>query len=146
MNTERINEIADLIEAGHEKLHFDMGTWGTSATARAPTAHLCGTAACIAGWTLARFGKTGRAKKLDHRRPLANYKDVLPCAASVLGLELLTIRRLFTPSLAADGVSMPEVTAEHAVRTLRHLAKTGKVDWVSAIRVGCSGNMHIRGD
>ena len=123
MNKERILEIADLIETGHERMVFDMGVFGDE--------HPCGTAACIAGWTVARFGESGRAKKIDHRRPLnALFFDG---ALSVLGLSFPEAQRLFAPNEERDGVSMAEVTAPHAVRTLRHLAKTGKVDWLATM-------------
>ena len=124
MNKERILEIADLIEAGHERMVFDMGVFGDE--------HPCGTAACIAGWTVARFGWNGRAMKIDHRRPVLNF-DVFDDALSVLGLSFPEAQRLFAPNEERDGVSMAEVTAPHAVRTLRHLAKTGKVDWCATM-------------
>ena len=120
MNKERIMEIADLIETGHERMVFDMGVFGDE--------HPCGTAACIAGWTVARFGENDDTKEIDHRRPVLNF-DVFDDALSVLGLSFPEARQLFAPNEERDGVSMTEVTASHAVRTLRHLAETGEVDW-----------------
>ena len=121
MNKERILEIADLIEAGHERMVFDMEVFGDE--------HPCGTAACIAGWTVARFGENDDAEEIDHRRPLGDGDDVFDGALSVLGLSFPEAQRLFAPNERRDGVSMSEITAEHAVRTLRHLAETGEVDW-----------------
>ena len=121
MNKERILEIADLIEAGHERMVFDMTEWGGE--------HPCGTAACIAGWTVARFGWNGRAMQIDHRRPLGGGRDVFDGAQCVFGLAYSEAQRLFAPNERRDGADMWEVTAEHAVRTLRHLAETGNVDW-----------------
>ena len=126
MNKERILEIADLIETGHERMVFDMTEWGEE--------HPCGTAACIAGWTVARFGWNGRAMKIDHRRPLGGGRDVFDGALSVLGLSFPEAPRLLAPNEGRDGVSMTEVTAPHAVRTLRHLAKTGEVDWRATMK------------
>lgn len=129
MNTERILELADLIEAGQPDLYFNMATWGEQARNFVATEHACGTAACIAGWTLARFGKSGRATKVDHRRPRDFDDSVSKAAAAVLGLNRSEAYDLFVPNSGLNGVDVYEVTADHAVRTLRHLAKTGEVDW-----------------
>lgn len=126
MNKERILEIADLIEAGHEGMVFDMSTYGHR--------HPCGTAACIAGWTVARFGKTGRAKNIDPRRPLADKYNVKIWAAKVLGLDADTRFSLFMPNTYKDRVRVFDITASHAVRTLRHLAETGEVDWFATMK------------
>ena len=134
METERILELADLIEAGQPNLHFNMSTWGEPAWRHTATEHLCGTAACIAGWTVARFGKSGRATKVDHRRPVEFHGPVSDTAATVLGLDVDVAEGLFMPCLLRDGVSIGEVTASHAVRTLRHLAETGEVDWRATMK------------
>ena len=122
MNKERILEIADLIEAGHEGMVFDMTTFGDE--------HPCGTAACIAGWAVVRFGENGGAPNVAWQ---IEGPDVFSGALSVLGLSFPEAQRLFTPNERRDGVDMWEVTASHAVRTLRHLAKTGKVDWCATM-------------
>jgi len=62
----------------------------------------------------------------DHGEALM---DVQECGAGVLGLDSTTAESLFTPTALQHGVSMYQVTADRAVRTLRHLAKTGEVDW-----------------
>ena len=132
MKTERILEIADLIEAGHDRMHFDMQTYGCS-VGPDDGYSICGTAACIAGWAVARFGKTGRATKVNHRRMLEDDGEALASAhenaAGVLGLGCVTAKSLFLPNSDEQGVDLHQVTEDHAVRTLRHLAKTGKVDW-----------------
>ena len=124
MNKERILEIADLIETGHERMVFDMEVFGDE--------HPCGTAACIAGWAVARFGENDDAEEIDHRRPLGDA--VFDGAQSVLGLSFPEAHQLFAPNERRDGVSMSDVTASHAVRTLRHLAETGEVDWRATMK------------
>ena len=124
MNKERILEIADLIEAGHKGMVFDMSTYGHR--------HPCGTAACIAGWTVARFDTTGQATRIDHRRPLV-ADNVLGWARDALGLEHERACDLFIPTGYEHGVGVFDITASHAVRALRHLAVTGEVDWFATM-------------
>ena len=120
MKTERILEIADLIEAGRDDMTFDMTTFGTADTE-------CGTAACIAGWAVARYGACGQQHDFDHERPLRAGVDEY--ARRGLCLTEEEARSLFLPNPRRDGLGLAEVTADHAVRTLRHLAATGEVDW-----------------
>lgn len=125
MKTDRILEIADLIEAGRDDMAFDMETYGTQN-------HDCGSAACIAGWANARYGKTGRASAFKPVRAAAlndPHDNPHGYAAETLGLSAPVASSLFVPNSCDEGVSIFAVTADHAVRTLRHLAATGEVDW-----------------
>ena len=113
MNVERINLLADVIEVEPEvkvslpRSGFDMRR----------EFHECGSPACIEGY----------ARKL-FRCPLG--EDLLP----VLGITPSQAIELFMPGnchasfLASPGNPL-WVTPQHAAAVLRHLARTGKVDW-----------------
>lgn len=108
MNVERINALADLIEkqpnSGHKDSDgFNMRYW----------THSCGTPSCIAGWAV-----------FLSEVPVETF-GVKRKAAEFLGIEGEKTDRLFLPS----DVDLDDVTSSHAAAVLRHLAKTGDVDW-----------------
>lgn len=109
MNTERIRELADVIEdQPHTSFNaangFYMDAWE----------HSCGTPSCIAGWAAHTFG-----------RQVATW-EMWDVAEGLLGLSEETSRRLFL----GDGTfSRGSVTPAHAAAVLRNLADNGVVDW-----------------
>ena len=82
----------------------------------------CGAVACIARWTVIRFGTPGR---LD-----AYYRgDVQGYATELLGINNRQALQLFTPKLQAHPC---DITPADAADTLRRFATTGEVDWETA--------------
>lgn len=136
VNAQNILKVADAIEK-HSIPHlgFNMAQFVCEA---APsiidhTGHGCGTVACIAGWTNV-IGKG----LTEHDTHLMSDESF---AADFLGIEFMrddygdTVSdQLFYarshPDYAEAGSFIwPQITADQAVRTLRHLAATGNVDW-----------------
>lgn len=129
MNTNRILKLADLIEAGDDKLGFNMETYGSASGAYEDrSGHNCGTVACIGGWAVAAFGAYGKGEDVSLSRVIHTY-DVPESARNLLGLEADTAARLFL----AGGISSSDVTPAVAARCLRNLAETGEVDWEKAM-------------
>lgn len=150
MNTERILELADMLDAHAEAvakleslspdMGFNMTTWGDKRRDDV-SGHTCGTAACIAGWAAAAFGYTGRAKKFNPKRAegLGDYgcynDGVIEVMGRVLGLTEDQARRLFVPDDVWDYgwllsyYEFVSITPSEAAVCLRNLAATGKVDW-----------------
>ncbi len=91
----------------------------------------CGSACCLGGWTTYLFGHErwldddGRIREtvLDPKTKLR--VDALDEARGLLGLTERQAGQLFEASPYSDGPP----TAKEAAATLRHLAKTGNVDW-----------------
>lgn len=108
MNTERILALADAIEAGRDDLGFNMRYYFAKDTAQDKSGHSCGTTACIAGW--AKFLESGSADWASRES-----------AAKWLDLDFVTSYKLTQEGFNADN--------KQAARTLRHLAKTGFVNW-----------------
>jgi hypothetical protein len=138
MNIERINKLADIIEAGQEAndFGFNMETWGSRGRRTIvdksdhESGHKCGTVACIAGWAVAAFGVSGRAKKFNGDRATDMNVNCMSSATKLLGLGVMLSEELFLAR--GQGVYLGTITPEHAVRTLRLLAETGEVDWKAA--------------
>ena len=116
IHRERICKVADAIE--NEENFFSMKTlWEREEG--------CGSPACIAGWTLALF--TSEANESGH----VNGIDM---ACAVLGLTSRQTDALFTPDTKtaffhAEEGSPRYISRDRAVRQLRQLAETGKVNW-----------------
>lgn len=109
MNKENILRVADAIEEGSLDLGFNMAYYEASAR-YAPdlSGRGCGTTACIGGWAaMLRDGNTYLASAVM----VANWFDI----------DLVTAILLTQTHL--------EATQAQAVRTLRHLAETGFVNW-----------------
>lgn len=119
MNKDKILELADFID----KLEhvpwiadngFNMGGY----------CHPCGTPSCIAGWASYIF--TGKAS-------LGNSNRV---ASEILDLPYEKAVDLFLPEeeVLGDGgyktLEIIDPTPQQAATVLRHLVKTGKVDWL----------------
>jgi hypothetical protein len=117
MNVENILRLADAIEkrsiAG---LGFNMMNW-IDTTLPDVAGHPCGTAACIAGW--AYILNTGRMQ--EH-----SDEPLWVTAQKLLGLDVEDADNLFEPG---NPDTWADITDQQAVRTLRHLAATGEVNW-----------------
>lgn len=83
----------------------------------------CGTVACVAGWTCVVLAD--RDTSCDQP-----WVDVRVDAQGLLDLSDVLANALFEP---ARGLRS-SVTDEHAVRCLRNLAITGKVNWEQAMK------------
>lgn len=129
MNRENIKKVRDVI-ASLPRGRFNMGDWVSNLDLTPKQlAHTCGTAACIAGWTLAVKSPGSRKRYWDS---VDNIEEV---AGRYLGLSLDEAKRLFIP----PGLSIWKYTQPHAVRVLDHLLATGEVDWKSTRRAKKAG-------
>jgi hypothetical protein len=135
MNKQRILELADLIEAGNSKLGFNMRDWISDTStdeALDLSGHDCGTTACIGGWAIARWGKSGRCKgtSVPRAQKIARYESPFDVAKVLLDLDQDTASDLMAPDYRLRGHGrLGDLTQARAVATLRHLAETGEVKW-----------------
>lgn len=138
MNISNILRVADAIEhATVPGLGFNMAVIYRGTHSGLPNlggGESCGTVACIAGWTLTIAG----TEPSDETAPPFSVITDMAKAAEELGLPFNAsgwnfsgvAAELFTPTGYQDSI----YTAEHAVRCLRNLAITGKVDWEAAMK------------
>lgn len=109
MNRERLLAVAAAIEKGEPEMQFNMDWFRYRKD--------CGTACCIAGWTIYLFGD------LQH----TPYDDIPLKAAEYLDLNAGESSQLFWAEWAttAQGelMSIGQVTAAQAVAHLRKLAQ-----------------------
>ena len=130
MNPERILAVADAIEKHTiPELGFNMGYFfGHDGELPDLSGHNCGTTACIGGY--ARTLMVGSVHKADQ----GSYELD---EGKWLDIDFTTVNQLFYASNhpAANksngtwATEFKSITPEQAVRTLRHLAATGTVDW-----------------
>lgn len=132
MNKKNILRVADAIEKGElvkRGIGFNMEAVISIATDRRKD-HVdsCGTVACIAGWAhCVRYPRRKLARLIADTEDYAHYESVAwESAVDFLGLSEETADDLFQPSGAGPWTY---ITPAQAVRVLRHLAETGKVDW-----------------
>lgn len=139
MNKRNILKVAKAIEDAAKKQEGLRGEIGFNMNVVA--AHdghgdhvdTCGTVACIAGWAYAiRYPSVTAArlvKVADGAAFLGLHMEhrVPSIAARFLGLSDDEALALFAPDSLL--ISYRDITPAHAVAVLRHLAKTGKVDW-----------------
>ena len=145
MDRKRITALADYIEQDDKALFYmedflqwldkddpdDMAAAATVAKLTedhgAPPAHFCGTAACIAGYTVlaVKAGALGAPIRPTWDPDRQQYIHFMSFNCTVLDIDGDTATTLFTPSC----VPLHTITRAEAVRTLRHLAETGVVDW-----------------
>lgn len=114
MNAENILKVAKAIEQHSiPDLGFNMGVVCGKARYDLPdlSGHNCGTVACVAGWTNKVFNTPASAA----------------AAGDILGLSDDVSELLFLP----EGWTENDIKPDQAVRTLRHLAETGEVDWTA---------------
>ena len=119
MNIENLKLLRDSIE---KSMAFDMTDWPiffSEYDVEFNNGHYCGSAACIGG----------------HAEALMIHNDDISGVATMsevrlwLDLSPIDANRLFFPNLYNCGVSISNITQEHAVRCLDHLIKTGEVNW-----------------
>lgn len=128
MNVEHINQVADAIEQHTIPwLGFNMSSYKANKYADRSN-HDCGTTACIAGW--ANAIRLGLTENTPDEYGWCRHTG----AALWLGLSENQADDLFYarnhPDYWENGyAAWDTISADQAVRTLRHLAKTGEVDW-----------------
>lgn len=114
MRTGRIYRLANFIEKLPPKL-FDMNS---GMTGKLPN-HTCGTAACIAGWAGHLWPEECHHSLTENGEELAwSYHKT----RRALGISKESAVTLFYDYPLS-------CSRQHAAAVLRHLAKTGKVDW-----------------
>lgn len=123
MNIENILAVADAIEA-ESIAKFNMDKW-------VDTSPSCGTVACIAGTCVLMTG--AQLKPADDMvdSQYANEQMSVPIGRDFLGITAAQAHDLFLP---LDYIRNGAITKEVAVRALRSLAITGKVDWKAALK------------
>lgn len=134
MKRDAIQRLIDALEADElrderdAKIRFNMGTWFGMTNEGGDHVqgeeHECGTAACLAGWTVILHKGIDRTTRSLKIGPYDFIEDV---AASILGLDSVTAARLFVPSVA--GWPLHRIKRKHGIRVLKRLLETGKVDW-----------------
>lgn len=132
MNKEMILKVADAIE--HDKLDgvvFNMAWFvrpfdeeHTPHSIRHRTTMTCGTACCMAGYTLVCNGAS-RKSSLG-----AFSTDEFMHAPKLLGLDYFTQgKKLFFGKGSMYENELDLMPAAYAAKTLRHLAETGNIVW-----------------
>ncbi len=151
MNIVAINALAGLLENIPSRFEqgFNMSSYlatqGDEAFDEDHTnvGHHCGTTACIAGWassflqrdgTLLNEARTHAQMALMHSDGIGHpsWNTHAGLAAGLLGLDSEEAERLFEPmntDFERDDIEWSEVSPRQAAKVLRHLAKTGEVDW-----------------
>lgn len=152
MNTTAITALATLLTNIPSK--YDTGfnmEWYSVETEANPevkenVGHQCGTVSCIAGWAaqFLNFDGTLRDTPRKESQMLEEFGIDIPVyapepivAAKLLGLDELDADILFEPmnnSLLFHDEDWDAVTPRQAAKVLRHLAKTGEVNWEVAFR------------
>ncbi len=125
MNKENILTVADAIE-NHDRtdgIGFHMGGFydegSIGGAARDYAGHKCGTAACIAGWTVHVLNPVWLSGGLS---------GLGEEAANLLGLSEDKADRLFWARGCSTGLN-GGITPSEAVCVMRNLVKTGEVSW-----------------
>lgn len=116
MDTEKLSQIADTIEQNNGPLIFDMGCYREE--------RVCGTAACIAGYTIAIFKPDEWKKDSDH----ILYNQT--AARKELELTDEEAEDLFLGDYPCT--FLVKITAREAVNTLRYAVMHKKIDWIRA--------------
>lgn len=125
MNKRRILALANAIESAklakrrRNPIGFNMAAFRPVNILPDRTVHKCRTACCLAGWAKLIWAPHSRRRVSD-------------TAEELLGLSRAQTTHLFVPYYNKP---LFLIKPEEAVRTLRYLAKTGKVDWIKANKV-----------
>lgn len=130
MNKERINELADRIDAvkpgdeiGFNMDNFISTPWrddeGTLITPKDFSGAECGTACCIAGWI-------ALGHEEERREKMQTFTEF---GSKHLGIGWEIGYALFHP----DEDAAWNATPQQAAKVLRILAATGRVDWETAL-------------
>ena len=134
MNVENILKVAALLDRVHllKPEGFTMTKFG-GGKSRAPQPEApreefenCGTVGCVAGWAVALYDP------FSSREIAPSVSDL---AQKLLGLDNTQTDDLFCmmyvdPDIWGEhALEHPAANAKRAAHVLRHLAKTGEVDW-----------------
>lgn len=122
VNAQNILKVADAIEQHTiADLGFNMVMWRQFARDDAPdmSGHNCGTTACVAGWACA---------VLLNDLEAVDALGMTEMGRDFFGLDHDQSFELFIAQGRAES-DMADVPQDQAIRTLRHLAATGEVDW-----------------
>lgn len=118
MKRANVLALANFLEARGRKF-FDMNNWfpGTD----------CGTPACIGGSACLLWPDINERRQANAGR----FDTDLRLFARKLGISYSQARTLCYPSVWSNGSNLlyPTVTLKNAVRTLRRLANTGKIEF-----------------
>ena len=132
MNIERLNEIAEWLEAGapHKgKVHaFYMGGFIRpvyDVTGKSSDYNSCGTACCIAGAAVQFNLKKNKKAQIE-----SEQADLEERAAKLLDMSYEDAEELFF----GGDYRLSDITAKWAARCIRKYIKTGKIDWKGTCR------------
>lgn len=125
MNKKRILALANAVENAtlakrrRNSIGFNMATFEPRSYLEDRTGHNCRTACCLAGWAKLIWAPRSRRHAIREAGELLNVSE--PQSNDLFAPHFYKPLNLIKP--------------DEAVRTLRYLAKTGKVDWVKANKV-----------
>lgn len=123
LNKRRILALAKMLRAKRNPVFkgkpvgFNMAVFDPSPVYRDRTGKRCGTACCIAGWTVLKYGHE------DQKGDADSY-----IAGELLGLTPEQADMLFNPFQVAV-CDWENISPKRAARTLERLAETGEVKW-----------------
>lgn len=131
MNRRNIRRVINAIKAGQirkRKFFFNMNTFGCPRYDYGDgIPHVCGTAACIAGYAAAVAGNN-----------IEESEDSYLLARNFLDIDGSQALALFYPhswrNKHGHQKNWDDMKPRHAIRVLEHLSKTGEVDWTKAGR------------
>ena len=127
MNKHIVRRVASLIRKAQAR-DTDMAFYAMSYGDSSIPDEFCGTSFCVAGWTVVdKLGSPEEAYAHIYHRD-HKYQDeptAFAIARDHMGLDKQTAQELF---LGMDGPN--RVPKTQVLRTLEHLAATGKVDWL----------------
>lgn len=120
----RAVERGDMVARG---IGFNMEQWVARTNKRTRPDHVdsCGTVACLAGWAYCLAHPETDKKKL-HEVFNTDSQEISNTAREFLGLGTWQASDLFAPYVIGN---WSKITAAQAVKVLRHLAETCRVDW-----------------
>lgn len=140
MNKELLLQVADAIEtqrAGRRRVAFNMESWGHRVEEED---HMCGTVACVAGFTLAIKHPVVFKKQIDGHLDFEE-RSLIDRAGVDLGLTREQARELFlavsfgeeTYFRPPPGLHIINNHAEFVPDALRWMAATGRIEWKPAL-------------
>ena len=124
-NKENILKLADFIE--REMIPFKMSVWNDKGIKP-----LCETACCIGGSGIVLMSMEKEQNFDLEKTTFGELESSQDRVANWLGLDLIESNILFLPRGWDWTSSKKMYPKEKAVKVLRNLAETGKVDWKNA--------------
>lgn len=119
MRVDRLNQLADALENGLPNVKFDIGRWRSKEG--------CGVVACVAGHAAILGAYPRRTRNWVTQEDAAKWLELTPVESE----------ELFVPDdILTDSVRRRSLTGPEAARVVRHLARTGEVDWSVARKEG----------